>query len=793
MSQSHPYAGGVPLAPVRRLLALLGVLLGALLLMSPAGADATQNAPSAPPAHPALTDPSGATVLVGTGGITWSEVDPETTPRLWELLRDGSGAALTVRSVNTSTCPVDSWLGVSAGERAAARSADGNPRRASWEPCPEPSPVVDGQVQDWDEYTAAAEELRFNAQLGSLGDIAAEQGACISAVGPGAALGAARGDGSVERTTAYDPAVLPEALTDCPITLVDVGSVPQSREGEPRTEALAALDARIGEVVDAAPAGANVIVASMADDGRESRLRMAVARGPDFGAGVLVSPSTRQPGLIVGNDLTTSLLGLTGLEIPSRLNGGVISSESAGVNSEELAEQRWQDLVDYDLASFKIRTLVPPFFQAFAYGQLVIYLFVLLVWKGKLGSPETRGRWLDFARVVAVSAASVPAATFLANIIPWWRVSWPMVAIVASVAAWTAIIAVLALCGPWGSSGLGPVAVVSAVTVLVIGVDVMTGSRLQLSSLMGLQPAIGGRYFGMGNVPFALFITSAILLATVVANALLVRGRRTAAAGAAGAILVVALIVNGAPMWGADAGGPLSLPPAIAFLVLTILGIRLTWGRWLLLFAVTGVLFLGVAFLDSLRPIESQSHLGRFFESLTSGGGNAFDIVIRKAEQNWNVLTGNYTLTMLVPFALVFVIYVLARETSWGSRALQRSFDRYPALRPGLLTLLVALTIGFFVNDSGVAIPAVGATIAVPLLIAINVHVLRQGRLTRDERPDLDPDPDHDAAASPGPPPDRSDREGHPAGSPATASPAGSQPATRAERRRAQRHDARRA
>jgi hypothetical protein len=748
------------------------VLLGALLVLAPPPAAAHPSGQAT-----ATVDPSGATVLVGTGGLTWSEVDPELTPRLWELLRDGSGAALTVRSVNTSTCPVDAWLGVSAGERAAAPSAAGNARRASWEPCPEPSPVVDGQVSEWEDYTDAAAELRFNAQLGSLGDIAAEQGVCISAVGPGAALGAARGDGSVERATAYDPAVLPDALTECPITLVDVGSVPQSLESEPRAEALAALDARVGEVIDAAPAGANVIVASMADDGRESRLRMALARGPDFGAGVLLSPSTRQPGLIVNNDLTTSLLGLTGLEVPPRLNGGVITSESAGVNSEELAEQRWQDLVDYDLASFKIRSLVPPFFQAVAYGQLVIYLLVLLVWKGKLGSPETRGRWLGLARIVAVSAAAVPAATFLANIIPWWRVSWPMVAIVASVAAWTAIIAVLALCGPWGSTGLGPVAVVSAVTVLVIGIDVMTGSRLQLSSLMGLQPAIGGRYFGMGNVPFALFITSAILLATVVANVLLERGRRTAAAAAAGAILVVALIVNGAPMWGADAGGPLSLPPAIAFLVLTILGIRLTWGRWILLFAVTGLLFLTVAFLDSLRPVESQSHLGRFFESLI-GGGNAFDIIIRKAEQNWTVLTGNYTLTMLVPFALAFVIYVLARETSWGSRALQRSFDRYPALRPGLLTLLVALTIGFFVNDSGVAIPAVGATIAVPLLVAINVHVLRQGRLTREEDPAPAP------GSAPAPAPEAA------TGDVANASPAEARPATRAERRRAPRHGA---
>ena len=765
----------VTLAPVHRLLALLGVLLGALVLLAPQPAQA-----HAAGTLPAQVDPSGATVLVGTGGIIWSDVDPDATPRLWELLRDGSGAALTVRSVNTATCPVDAWLGVSAGERAAAPSADGNARRASWEPCPEPAPVVDGQVQAWDDYVEAAAELRFNARLGSLGDIAAEQGVCVSAVGPGAALGAARGDGDVERATAYDVEVLPRALTSCPISLVDVGSLPQSLEGEPRAQALGELDARIGEVVDAAPAGANVIVASMADDGRESRLRMAVARGPDFGAGVLLSPSTRQPGLIVANDLTASLLGLTGLEVPSRLNGGVITSESAGVNSEELAQERWQDLVDYDLASYKIRSLVPPFFQAFAYGQLVIYLLVLLVWKGKLGSPQTRGRWLGLARVVAVSAAAVPAATFLANLVPWWRVGWPMVAIVASVAIWTAIIAVLALCGPWGSSGLGPVAVVSAVTVLVIGIDVMTGSRLQLSSLMGLQPAIGGRYFGMGNVPFALFITSAILLATVVANVLLVRGRRTAAAVAAGAILTAALVVNGAPMWGADAGGPLSLPPAIAFLVLTILGIRLTWQRWILLFAATGLIFLTVAFLDSLRPIESQSHLGRFFESLTGEGGNAFDVVIRKAEQNWNVLTGNYTLTMLVPFALAFVIYVLARETSWGSRALQRSFDRYPALRPGLLTLLVALTIGFFVNDSGVAIPAVGATIAVPLLIAINVHVLRQGRLTRDETPDPE--------SGPGRPTSAVTQE---AGGP--GSPAAPPPPTRAERRRAQRHDAPRA
>jgi hypothetical protein len=82
-------------------------------------------------------------------------------------------------------------------------------------------------------------------------------------------------------------------------------------------------------------------------------------------------------------------------------------------------------------------------------------------------------------------------------------------------------------------------------------------------------------------------------------------------------------------------------------------------------------------------------------------------------------------MTPLVPIALAFVIYVLARPTSWGSRALQNSFDRAPTLRPGLIALLITMTIGFAINDSGVAIPANGFAIAVPLIIAVSVRTLQ--------------------------------------------------------------------
>jgi hypothetical protein len=61
---------------------------------------------------------------------------------------------------------------------------------------------------------------------------------------------------------------------------------------------------------------------------------------------------------------------------------------------------------------------------------------------------------------------------------------------------------------------------------------------------------------------------------------------------------------------------------------------------------------------------------------------------------------------------------------AWGAPALQLAYERCPALRPGLTALIVMLGIGFAVNDSGTVVPAVGATLAIPLLIAASVRVL---------------------------------------------------------------------
>lgn len=750
----------------RTLLAVLGalisfVLIGTLGALVPASATTTPSPTTTPSASPSVSPsasptssasgspsasptvspspepskparPLGATVLIGTGGLTWTDVSETATPNLWTLLRDGSSAAMSIRSVETNTCPVDGWLGISAGGRAAAPRPN-NGSTAKLRPCPAIAEPVKGKVTLWPEYLRAAQDKKFGSELGLVGEQAAAGGICAKAVGPGAALGAARKDGTIARYSPWDSSEILVDLNSCPLTLVDVGSLRDPLDvakGEPagaiegdRAVQVKEIDARIGQVIEAAPGGADILVASLSDAGTTERLRLAVARGPNFGPGRLDSPSTKQPGLVQAQDLTVTVLTLAGLTVPDALGGAVLTSTPAQDNSAARAQERLEALVDYDLASHEVHSLVPPFFNGFAYGQLVIYLLVLLVWKGKIGSPTTRLSVLRWVRVLAVAAASVPASTFLANLIPWWRFPMPMLSILGAVGLFVVLIAAMALLGPWGRSPVGPMAAVAAVTMAVLAGDVLTGSRLQLSSLMGLQPVVAGRFYGMGNVTFALFATSALLLSTAAASVLVRAGRAKVAAAVVAAICLLALVIDGAPFWGADGGGPPALLPGAAYLVLAVLGLSMTWKRALALLAAVVTLFFAVALLDWTRSPASRTHLGRFIQSIIDGG--AMDIVIRKGQQNLSILMGNAPLTLLVPAALLFVIYVLARPTSWGSRGLQKSFDSVPMLRPGLIAVVITLTLGFALNDSGTAIPAVGATVLVPLIVSVAAWVLQ--------------------------------------------------------------------
>ena len=106
-------------------------------------------------------------------------------------LDDVQAGVVSTRPRYTGACAAAGWTTLGAGRRAAVGPSASDDRLCS------PQVAAEGagaRVVDWDARLAAAAASRGDARLGNL---AGSSTGCVAAVGPGAALAAARPDGTV--------------------------------------------------------------------------------------------------------------------------------------------------------------------------------------------------------------------------------------------------------------------------------------------------------------------------------------------------------------------------------------------------------------------------------------------------------------------------------------------------------------------------------------------------------------------------------------------------------------------
>lgn len=770
---------------------LRSVLLAVLLTLVGAPSLAAAEDPE-PPAR------AEAVVLIGTAGLRWDDVATLSTPALWDLSRRASLGTVAARSIRSFSCPAEGWLAVSAGARAGDLPGEGygECRRLV-------NPLGGGAVPGWSDYERSAAEEGYDPRLGLLGETVREAGVGATSIGAGAAIALADGEGVVvgdhrplpPEPEGLRPAVA-EALETSRLVVVDVGSVrdtgratvprPDSHdpdggaepgEDEPgdaepaptgeepagpdviteptRPQQVDPVDARVEAVLEAVEADGRdvtVLLVSLADSGTRARMQLAAATGPApgggrYGASLLGTSSTRQPGILQSTDVTPTLLALLGLtdDAPS---GALVGSPVRPVPGPENPNARLGAVLDIDQHSAAVRPVTPRTYTLLIAVNLALYLAVSLGLNGRVLTTASRavGRLLrrrsdddlthhpvgvlQTLRVAGVVVASFPVATLLANASPWWRAPSPGWAVAGLTVAWIALVSALALLPRWRHPLLGPVGVVAGTTALVLVLDVVTGARLQVSAPMGVQPVVAGRFYGFNNTSFSLFAAAALLTAVVVADPLVRRGRRRLAAALVAVLGVVATVVDGMPGLGSDFGGPPALVPGFAILAILAAGLRLSWVRLLGVLAGGAAVVTAFAVVDWLRPPADRTHLGRFVETVLDGG--LADVVGRKLAQNLANLGGSW-LTLLAVAGIAVVALVLARplrgaatapdggDYAWLSSGapLTTLGTEAPMLRPGVLALAVTLGIGFVVNDSGILIPALGVSVAVPLLVTV--------------------------------------------------------------------------
>ena len=681
--------------------AVLGTALAVPLLGAPGTASAATSATSAAAGPDGGAGGVRHVVIIGISGLRWNQVTAAGTPELWRLAGGGSVGSLVDYAQQPLSCPADGWLTLNAAARAQG------PR-----PCPSlPQVVGEGtgaSVPAMARIITANRGYHESPDWGLLGSLTS----CATAVGPGAAIALATPAGAVSSYLPSARELSAEVLARCPLTVVDLGQI----GGIERT-GVSAIDGRLAAIAADLPSGTLLLVTSPgvavpagpggAPTG-SPHLMTVVVSGPGFADGLLDSSSTRRPGIVTLTDLTPTVAGWLGRPVPAGTVGARIGRTARGdlaptiraLLGRDTAEQVWLATHGWFFAGYALA------------DALAFALPALLFWGAEEERRRARARcW----RIAGVLAAAVPLGSYLANLVPWWRQAHPAWWLYGLAAGWTLVVAAAALAGPWRRDPLAPFGLICLATLALLGVDAMTGSRLQLESPLGLSLLVSGRYYGIGNDVLGVYCVSALAGTAWLGRAL--PRMPLAAATAVGLFAVVAL---GWPGFGAKVGGTIALVPCLVLLIAALAGVRVGW-RWALPVAVSGLaLFALFAVISYLFPAAGVSDIGTFAGNLFRGGGGS--VVERKADSNVGTLTVS-AVRWLIPVAAVAAAAALWRPSALRLRTLAEAFGSAPAVRTVAWLCWLALMIGWFADDSGVIVPAAALPFAVPLVVSIAVSV----------------------------------------------------------------------
>ncbi|BFU43869.1 hypothetical protein [Krasilnikovia sp. MM14-A1004] len=651
-------------------------------------------------------------ILAGAPGLRWEDLDPQRTPALWQQATRGSVGWLSVRSGHSTTCPVDGWLTLGAGNYAAwdtKRVTGGCPPLIP--ALTRPDDLGANVTEQRSVVDANAEESPYGAVPGAL----AESVRCTVAVGPGAAVAAARPFGRVDRYEPVLPADPQQLLSSCVLSVVDLGTI--TGTGAARQAAVARADAALAKVVAARPERSLIVVAGVSDTDTESRLHVAIAEGPGWAGGWLTSAGTGRDGYLKLVDLAPTVLAALGRPQPERLFTGRSVTSVPGRPADLVAAMGGGR--DADRRAGAQRQVAGTFFTVLAAVQLLLFaLAVPMLMRarrhaGPTGPAGVPRRWLAIAEPALIAAALAIPAALLADAVPWWRAGHPGLVFGLVTALFTAVGTFAVRISPRYPRTLWPLGAVAAIGAAVVGVDLLTGARLQLNGVAGYSTLSGNRYAGVGSVGLGVFVAGALVAAGCAAQWVRRPWRPVIIVLVGG----VAVVMVGSPYLGADPVGAIAVTAGVCVAAAISTGGWLTFPRFAWAALAGLVVTIGFAAVDLRRPALEQGSLGRFLSALGDGTGGP--AVQRAAAANGQALLDS-PLTLLAVVGALMLAF--CRYSPWGG--LNRLFGLHPALRAAAAGTVVATLIAGVLGGSALAVAGAAAAAAVPTAVLVALRVL---------------------------------------------------------------------
>ena len=655
----------------------------------------------------ALSIDSRAVIII-IDRVTWAELAASQPSNLSQLAKEGAPGLLINRTAGPRTTSVRSYATISAGTRADADADAGrglNPRRFK-------------ELVDLNKKTG------YRAQVGLLSTALRKGGVDVAVIGnadyrdkdgryilgrevellgadkdgrlpPGrkSLIYKAPGNGSISTDYQQMKASFSRLSTPASLVIVETGDtrradMASTKSGEkiaPKMEAIARADKFIGWVAKDLDFKRDMLVVLSPSMPRESDgLTPIIMAGPDLRPGLLTSPSTRRPGLLVSLDVAPTVANVFGVDLGSQNSGRLIKTVAGTKSFQYMAQQAHDYLLSEELS-------VP-----ITIGYSVAEAFLLVAgFLGLIFIKEKLRSVYEWLRLIIIFVLALPLGVFITPLLPIAYANGAtyisLVLLISAVIAFSA----------WRMSDKtrSPIIFLTGSTTLFILVNLLIGAPGDGKSAFGYTAINASRFYGMGNHYLSFLLPAVLVFALLWAE----RSERDFATLARPLAIILGAIVFvvGFGGLGANTGGIIMMAPAFTLVYFSLVTqVKPRHFGVAALTTLAAVLMLAAA--DAFSPSE-PTHLGIVTRQAATGAIPAFIAVIkRKVMLNVGVFNYSYWSYLGLAAFTALVVWQFFGKRQGGDWVLKR----HPGVAIALFAGTIAGLVGALANDSGIAIMA---------------------------------------------------------------------------------------
>jgi len=451
-----------------------------------------------------------------------------------------------------------------------------------------------------------------------------------------------------------------------------------------KTKTLKRIDKFIGQLLTTIDPKRDLILIVSPDAPKEeilqgNTLTPLLAFGKGIEPGLLISGTTHRKGIVTNLDIAPTIINFFGAKVPYYMSGQSLGSIPSQNTVPFLLKLNKQIVATSNQHGIILKTFVSL--------QIIMLILALLV---ILFSSNLPRLFLTMSQAILLGLASVPLILLFL----------PLLAINQLVLSFSAIVLIASLfvfiTRKMARQEIDPLVILGLATSISIFIDITLGSPLMKTSLLGYDPMVGARFYGIGNEYSGVLLGSSILGTTALLQRFPLKKKELF--WLISFFFLAIIFVCASPKLGTDVGGTITSIISFSIVYLRIKGKKVNYKVLITIITSVFILLALTIYWDVGNGGSGNTHIGRAASLVEQGGWQtAQQIIQRKLATNWRLI--RYTIwTRVLLTSLVALAILFFRPIG----VVRRIIQNYPYLSSGFVGILVASIVGLAVNDSGV-------------------------------------------------------------------------------------------